>query len=89
MTLPVVRVVKTVSAIIKILFSKERLFKLLSMLSSYDTLREADEKQALKASLILSDPLQLKGYINLPQELPIPLSLNTEAIHPPLHFIFN
>lgn len=61
MTLPVVRVVKTVSAIIKILFSKERLFKLLSMLSSYDTLREADEKQALKASLILSDPLQLKG----------------------------
>lgn len=61
MTLRVVRVVKTVSAIIKILFSKERLFKLLSMLSSYDTLREADEKQALKASLILSDPLQLKG----------------------------
>lgn len=61
MTLPVVRIVKTVSAIIKILFSKERLFKLLSMLSSYDTLREADEKQALKASLILSDPLQLKG----------------------------
>lgn len=61
MTLPVVRVVKTVSAIIKIFFSKERLFKLLSMLSSYDTLREADEKQALKASLILSDPLQLKG----------------------------
>lgn len=58
---PVLRVVKTVSAIIKILFSKERLFKLLSMLSSYDTLREADEKQALKASLILSDPLQLKG----------------------------
>lgn len=61
MTLRVVRVVKTVSAIIKILFTKERLFKLLSMLSSYDTLREADEKQALKASLILSDPLQLKG----------------------------
>lgn len=61
MTLPVVRIVKTVSAIIKILFWKERLFKLLSMLSSCDTLREADEKQALKASLILSDPLQLKG----------------------------